>query len=321
MTNKNEPMFAFECVCESFVSQIDESYSLGDSDAYLRNYSFPVDYQPQLHLRAVSIMIARNIQGHSNDKILKVLFDSGSDKTLINRRVLPAGSNPKTVKGIPMTGVHSTNVHDQEVLLSDISLPEFSPSLKVPGPIRATVFNNQDTAYDIIIGIDTLTVLGIDIMCSTKTVCWNDIRIPFHPRNYFSDPHFTQMLIQELEADPLDSEKDIAEASSKGYKSNVILHSKYERVDTKEAAQKQVHLSSDKRKDLETLFSKCKKLFSGVLDTYPGKKIHLELLDNIQPKYCRPYPVPHHHWQVFKDELDRLVQIGILKPFRRSAWL
>ena len=97
---------------------------------------------------------------------------------MANIRALPKGAHAKTVPGTKVTGVHGGRVLNQEVLLEDIGFPEFSPTQRIPGPIRATIFHNDDSVYDIILGMDVMQVLGIDVSCSTKTVTWNGLKVP-----------------------------------------------------------------------------------------------------------------------------------------------
>jgi hypothetical protein len=52
-----------------------------------------IDVSTSLSLRPIGLLIAKKIQNLKSDRLLKTLFDSGSDKTFINRRVLPKGAN------------------------------------------------------------------------------------------------------------------------------------------------------------------------------------------------------------------------------------
>ena len=62
-------------------------------------------------------------------------------------------------------------------------------------------------------------------------------------------------------------------------------------------------------------------LFDGKLKVYKGQLIHLELKENAVPYRTRPYPIPHSHMDVFKQELDRLVNIGVLERCGRQEWI
>ena len=103
--------------------------------------------------------------------------------------------------------------------------------------------------------------------------------------------------------------------------SKTLLHSKYGVVSAREVAEQQKHLSPEQQRDLEKLLSKYSRLFTGKLGRFPHRKVHLELQQDARPVSCRPYPVPRHHEQVFKDELKRLCAAGVLSPCGASAWL
>jgi len=103
---------------------------------------------------------------------LCILFDSGSDTTLINQSALPKGAVAHIIAGgHKVNGIHGSAHLNQDVLMTGLCFPEFSPTQKIPGPIWATVFDNNESNYNIIIGMDLMSLLGIDINCSTKPPC------------------------------------------------------------------------------------------------------------------------------------------------------
>lgn len=53
---------------------------------------------------------------------------------------------------------------------------------------------------------------------------------------------------------------------------------------------------------------------------FPHKKCHIELEDGAEPVFARQYPVPHIHRDVFKKELEHLVQLGVLSRVGASEW-
>ena len=257
------------------------------------------------------------------DKLLRVLFDSGADKTMLKRSVLPSGVNPSLGRKRKVTGVASTLIMDKEVILEDLFFPEFSATKNVSGPIRAMLMEHEAAPYDLIIGMDVMQKLGIDIHNTTKTVVWDMHRIPFKPHDYFSNGLFAQNIQHALDAASAAADFDKADdpLDNLGYKSKVILSSLYEKHDPKAVADQQKHLSPSQRQDLAEILSKFPKLFSGKLGCYPHKKVHLELKADAKPYRCRPYPVPKQHVKVFKEELERLVEIGVLTRCGPSEWL
>jgi hypothetical protein len=236
---------------------------------------------------------------------------------MFNARALPKGAMPETTKGVSVKGIHGTGVLNQEVVLTELVFPEFSPTLKVVGPVRTTVFHNKETNYDLIVGMDVMIALGIEVSCSTQTIKWNDNVIPFQSVENFK--HMGEHIALAMEAldDPLDEEM----GEEYGYKSKKILHSKYEQVEVLELSKQQTHLTPEQQADLARLWSKFTKLFSGQLGAYPHQKVHLDLKDDAKRQSSRYYPIPRHHERVFKDELQRLCEIGVLTKCGPSEWL
>jgi hypothetical protein len=94
----------------------------------------------------------------------------------------------------------------------------------------------------------------------------------------------------------------------------------YEQVDVHDVASQQTHLTGNKQSGLKQILSQYPKLFSGELGCYPHRKVHLDLKPDAIPCRCCPYPVPRHHEQVFKEELNRLCEIRVLERCGASQW-
>jgi len=295
-----------------------EVFTSGDSDITLRPNH--IGYN-STRVRPISILSCNRIQYVKNTQPLKVLFDSGSDRTMFNRRALPPNATPRVFEGEGFTGIHGSNVHNNDVLLADLIFPEFSPTQKIPGPVRAIVFDNDRSVYDIILGLDILNPLGFIINCDTKTIHWNENFIEFHPADYFSEKSFSASFVSITDDPLLDEDEESIAAATAGYKSKTLLSSLYEEVDTDNVAKQQKHLLPSQQSDLARILSKYKKLFSGKLGQYPHRKIHLDLKEGATPRSCRPYPVPRHQHAVFKEELQRLCKEGVLSPCGASHWL
>jgi hypothetical protein len=138
-----------------FTHYIDELYSTGDSDVKLNISKHEIQSS---RLRSSSIAIVGSIQQTKVNILLKVLFDSGSDKTIFKKSSLPQDIEPSTGKKRKVSGMNASSVIDQYVMLKDITLPEFSSSQRIPGPIRALIMP-MDAQYDLIIGMDVMQVI------------------------------------------------------------------------------------------------------------------------------------------------------------------
>ena len=128
-------------------------------------------------------------------------------------------------------------------------------------------------------------LLGIDVWNSTRTIEWQGKTIAFKPVKYF-DCTFNSSSFETLSVDIADDALLENEAANADYKSTRILHSKYDGVNTVEAARQRKHLMPSQRQELAALFTKFDKLFSGKLGCYPHCKVHLELKDGAIPCAC-----------------------------------
>ena len=93
-------------------------------------------------------------------------------------------------------GIHGAELLNQQVLLLDITLPEFTATQVVPRPIHATIYDNPDSVYDVILRMDIMQVLGIKIDCDSKIITWNKNTIPFYPADYFTKMVFSTSLFK-----------------------------------------------------------------------------------------------------------------------------
>jgi hypothetical protein len=200
------------------------------------------------------------------------------------------------------------------VKIQHIRFPELSPTRSYTDEVEA-IISPHTALYDVILGHDVMVAARIVICCATQTIRWGDLSVSW------KDPSFLkgrQHLVDAFAA----IQPDLV---GNGYMiqptSNEILASKYDAIDTQAVAQQQGHLTQRQRDDLGRLLGQFTTLFSGKLGRYPNAKVHLELNEQARPFHHRPYPVPHAHRQVFKDELDRLVELGVLSRTGPAKYL
>jgi hypothetical protein len=61
-------------------------------------------------------------------------------------------------------------------------------------------------------------------------------------------------------------------------------------------------------------------LFDGTLGKWNQDPIKLELKEGATPYHARPFPIPKCHTETLKMEVERLVEIGVLKKVNRLEW-
>jgi hypothetical protein len=78
------------------------------------NNSDPVSFDETLRFRATSHAIVKMMQRTKVDRLLRVLFDSGADKTMLKRSVF----NPSSGQQRKVTGVTLALIMNKEVMMS-----------------------------------------------------------------------------------------------------------------------------------------------------------------------------------------------------------
>ena len=245
-------------------------------------------------------------RGKGKIKIAKVLLDSGASKTIINKDLVKklkiCKNASKTVFNTP--GGPLITSRSCKVLFC---LFELNHSRIVEWTYQVNE-SKTPTNYDMIIGRDLLEQLGIDVKFSTGTIEWGDALLPMR------SPSVTQE--QAFLAE--DTEGALAIKTSERLKS--ILDAKYEKADLHKEVGKCAHLTPDQQDMLLTLLQRYQHLFDGTLGKWKSEPYDIQLKQGAQPFHAKAYPIPHYYEQTLKDEVQRLVKIGVLRKVNRSEW-
>ena len=92
-----------------------------------------------------------------------------------------------------------------------------------------------------------------------------------------------------------------------------IIDDKYSKADLKTIVENYNHLYPQEINELYTLLKKYECLFDGNLGTWHGKPYNIKLKPDAEPYHGKPFPVPPIHDLMFKQELDRLAAIRVIK--------
>jgi hypothetical protein len=118
-------------VFQVLIENDDKTQTREDMYAEISEISYmiptPKNGKPRdLNLTPISIMVIDTIGAVTSRKLLKVLFDPGSTKTMISRKALPKGITPlklgNTMNVSTLAGTMKTN---EMVKLRNLKLPEF----------------------------------------------------------------------------------------------------------------------------------------------------------------------------------------------------
>ena len=92
-----------------------------------------------------------------------------------------------------------------------------------------------------------------------------------------------------------------------------ILDTNYQKAYLNNITSEIKHLSHNEKCMLHDVLSKYEFIFDGTLGTWKPKPVHIELQPGAKPYNSKRYLVTHAQKAVFKKEVERLFQIGVLK--------
>ena len=231
----------------------------------------------------------------ANKKILCILLDSGASASIIHSSYVLRNElrrNDVTNEWSTMAGTFKTT------RLAEIKLkfPELSDSAEINVNCHVT---KQKSNYDLILGREILRKLGINLNFLNNTTKWNDTSIPMKPVHNSTRTHFA-----------ISDSKRIASETKRIKK---ILDAKYEKPDINKLVNDLDYLSTYKKSKLLKLLQKYKPMFDGALGKYTGSTYKIELKEDVKPYHAKPFPIPKVHEPTLKKEVERLVEIGVLK--------
>ena len=113
---------------------------------------------------------------------------------------------------------------------------------------------------------------------------------------------------------------DNSETDTKDTFITEIKPTHYEAMKPDEVLNSCSHLNEKRKQDIRQLINKYPKSFDGVLRSYPST-VSLEVDPAKPPKAVCPYTVPVTQLQLFKNELLKLLKLGVLERGSRSEWI
>ena len=195
----------------------------------------------------------------------------------------------------------------------EFSFPEFSTDKTITWIIHVDDRTDENNSlYDMIIGTDLMSALGMKLDFETKEITWEGNIVPMKTRNFLSDRENTQHVYESsILTDTLKSAEDRHQS---------ILDADYSQVDIDAYCNDIPYLSSDAKSSLSVVLHKHPELFQGGLGLCKARPIQLEVQENSVPYHARAYPIPKAYEATTKKEIDRLCKIGVLKRDHDSPW-
>ena len=169
----------------------------------------------------------------------------------------------------------------------EISFVDYSDSKRVhlKPDIVEYARNGTPSAYDIILGKQTLHDLGVVLDFKEKTITIDEILLPMRNINNL------QLKTSISRALKLNTSFSQEPASTQGATKRVveILDAKYAKADLPAIVRDNCkHLSPSERESLLSLLLKFEQLFDGTLGEWTLPPVSIQLKEGVKPFHCRP---------------------------------
>lgn len=192
-------------------------------------------------------------------------------------------------------------------------LPEFSLTKTIAWTAHVDESTDYDLAqYDMIIGNDLMSEIGLDICFSTNEIKWGEDSIPMKNRGVITERRALKMLYHMLVQSP-----SIMEAEERHRQ---ILDADYSKVDIQEYVNNIKHLNEDDKQKLKEVLNKHPKLFQGGLGTLKIKPVKLEIKKGAKPYHAKPFPIPKAYEATTRKECERFEKIGVWYRNSDAEW-
>jgi hypothetical protein len=195
----------------------------------------------------------------------------------------------------------------------DLKFPELSTRKVVTWQAHVDdKTSSKEAAYDMIIGMDLMTSIGITVDCEQRCIRWGGTEITLKTRNTLSDDEILHMLYNAA------NEPEILQDAEK--RQNHILDADYRKVEVYPFVQELEHLTGDEKHTLGKTLKKFLTLFGGGLGMLNIKPVKLELIDGAKPYTARPFPVPQSLEETTQTEMKRLTYIHVFNRSLDYEW-
>jgi hypothetical protein len=148
-----------------------------EADAPRFSYHGPKIMIPKQEL-PVTICTADTIGTIRSRRLFRVLFDSGSNVSMIKRSDLPKGIITKVIGDNKLVRTLAGHLKMQEVVtMHNLRLPDLDKNRRI-NQQKVLVFANDNVKYNIILGTNFLSVTVIKLNYSEGKMEWFDCSIP-----------------------------------------------------------------------------------------------------------------------------------------------
>ena len=248
----------------------------------------------------------------------KVLLDSGTSDTIISGHLIPKVRRRRKSKATKWD-TRGGNFTTSAKANVKFKMPELDKSKNVTWSMHVDDTPNTSKRYDMILGRDLLQELSLDILFSECEIRGGE-NGPYQDCSC-EMKDYSEIAEQENNMTTYDNERyDSSIAKEASDRATRITAADYKKADLEKVVADCKHLNKNEKKSLYKLLKRYEFLFDGTLGTWHSKPVDIELKEGATPYYARPFPAPRAHEKVFREEIERLVKIGVLRRCNNSEW-
>ncbi|MGH7954962.1 MAG: hypothetical protein ACREOZ_03290, partial [Gloeomargaritales cyanobacterium] len=291
-----------------------------------------------------AVVLVKVVSPNHPTRLCHALLDSGATSSLINSCLThPEDTTQQdrpthwVTKGGDFYTTHTANIN--------FHFLDLNSKQQINGVFHVDKEAPQHSGgYDFIIGFDLMEMIGIDLLIPERLIKWGDYTTPMNAtttrknnnntmnitttHTNISSTDLTEAHTQQRTVIPVitstarDDERDLTPAMQKALRQQGtgMISSNYDKHNYASMVKNCTHLSDDQQAIILKLFKQHAQIFSGRVGTFPGPPYHINLKKDARPYTARPYTIPRALEIIVKKELQRLVDIDVLKPNVKSAW-
>ncbi|MGH7973971.1 MAG: reverse transcriptase domain-containing protein [bacterium] len=280
-------------------------------------------------------LMVKVVEQGKPDKYCRALLDSGATQSLIDESLASLGNimPSRRTKWQTRGGTFYTE-QKANIKFHFLELNSKQPIEAIVHVDNMSRSKFPSDGYEMIIGKDLMKDIGINLLFTDNLVTWGDYAVKMtgdsdeemtpgtavlcHPKSN------TEALATSKKARVYTTtdESELTPAMQKALEQQgtSMIASSYDKHDYKSMVLNCKHLNREQQDILLKLFKEHAGTFSGRVDTFPGPPHHIKLKKEVVPYSARPYTIPRAYEHLVKDEINRLVDIGVLKANVASAW-
>ena len=309
---------------DNTVTNDDDISELTDDSSFLYSHPTPIHETCYAFYENSRVSKKKKVNHYSAETVVEIedrygklvpircLIDTGTSKSILLRQFVRKGRaksyKGKTTSWNTLGGQFKT----KQRALVDFSFPELDPGKKVTWICHVDATHDRENAlYDMIIGMDLMTEIGLYINTENKTIYWGGHTAPLKERGALQNDVILDG-IYAMSVNPVLQEAEERQAR--------ILDADYSKVDISDYCRELQYLSVEEQQMLANVLNQFPTLFGGGLGRLNIRPIDLKLKPGAQPYHARAYPVPQALYDTTKKEMDRLHGIDVFEKNSNSEW-